>query len=518
MVKINYVMAAVVWFAAFCSLVMAAFAFRRQKSVRTARPFLFMLIACAFYAGGYGFELLSTDLPHIYAWIRVEYLGLAFLPPLFVWLALSFAGLEDRVRRWFFPAGFGLSLVTLLLVMTNEMHHLYYADIAVAADNPFPAVVLTRGPWYLVAVAYYVGANLAAIGLYAWRLFRYGAIERGRMALMLAASVLILLEFGLMVAGFLPYRLDAGPVVVIFDCAFMAFGIFRAGLFDIGPLARKLVFSAMGEGVVVTLPDYEVVDWNPALSGFFDGLTVDRLGRPLAAISPGLASLAESLPFKGSGEFAAPVLGGLRYYEVKKLLIAGRAERPLGVALILRDITEVKKHIAQLEDLASRDGLTGILNLRQWRFLADNELARNQRNAKGLALLMIDLDHFKRVNDEYGHAAGDQVLKECTRKLAALVRPSDPFGRLGGEEFGLLLPDTDPAVALHKAEQLRAAVAGMEIAIGGGAIRATLSIGLACVSPGDPALSLDALLQRADRALYRAKEAGRNRVERDRPA
>lgn len=163
------------------------------------------------------------------------------------------------------------------------------------------------------------------------------------------------------------------------------------------------------------------------------------------------------------------------------------------------------------------DVLTGWHNRRYLQTRLREELARSRRDGSSLTLLLIDIDHFKRVNDNHGHMAGDRVLTEVAQRIESRIRASDVAARYGGEEFVLLLPDTDPAAARSLAERLRAAVADEPVTLPDGTkLQLTISAGLAAAAPGradeDLKTLADSLLARADVALYEAKSAGRDRV------
>ncbi|MGH7089624.1 MAG: PleD family two-component system response regulator [Stellaceae bacterium] len=162
--------------------------------------------------------------------------------------------------------------------------------------------------------------------------------------------------------------------------------------------------------------------------------------------------------------------------------------------------------------LALTDGLTGLYNRRYFTVHLDGLLAGLADGASGPALLLLDIDWFKRVNDTYGHAAGDEVLRELTARVARHVRPFDLFARYGGEEFVVVLPETERRVAEAVAERLRMVVAEQPVRIGHPAheLPVTISIGLAVTETADETST--SLIQRADEALYAAKAAGRNRV------
>ncbi|MFD1703951.1 diguanylate cyclase [Methylopila henanensis] len=164
--------------------------------------------------------------------------------------------------------------------------------------------------------------------------------------------------------------------------------------------------------------------------------------------------------------------------------------------------------LADLERLASRDPLTGVENRRAFRELAAGVLASAGRSC---AVMMIDLDHFKAVNDRYGHAGGDEVLIAFTRRARECLRPGDLIGRLGGEEFAVLARDCSSSEAWRIAERVRLAVSRPLTVRDGREVRTTASIGAVFVPQG-AGVSVDALLAEADALLYRAKEAGRDRV------
>ena len=171
----------------------------------------------------------------------------------------------------------------------------------------------------------------------------------------------------------------------------------------------------------------------------------------------------------------------------------------------------LKKAVAKLERLAKTDSLTGVANRRYWLTLTKQEFQRTQRSQFPFSILLIDLDHFKSINDTYGHHAGDQVLIRTVQVLQQKLRQQDALGRWGGEEFVVLLPDTNLRAAITVAERLRCSIEAL--------VKnpppdhtytcTTLSVGITTCGVKD--VNLDSVIQRADQALYHAKEQGRNR-------
>lgn len=186
----------------------------------------------------------------------------------------------------------------------------------------------------------------------------------------------------------------------------------------------------------------------------------------------------------------------------------GQVSAMLGVT---RDITEHKKARQELERLSQVDALTGLANRHHFMALAEQELSRALRYGGVMSVFMMDIDHFKAVNDTYGHQTGDRVLQKLGRLCLDSLREVDRLGRIGGEEFAVILPQTDGARALEVAERLRQTVAEAELPLERGLpLRFTLSIGVTTLLGGNA--NIDTLLGQADRALYAAKRGGRNRV------
>ncbi len=171
---------------------------------------------------------------------------------------------------------------------------------------------------------------------------------------------------------------------------------------------------------------------------------------------------------------------------------------------------ELQRSLAREAELARIDWLTGVYNRSHFYELATHEFAIATRYDQPLAICMLDVDHFKQINDRYGHLIGDQVLCTVAQTAARQIRAADCIGRFGGEEFILLLPNTDISSGLMLAERLRASIAALRIQTEKGEITVTISLGVAGRQPADAVI--ERLIDRADQALYAAKRQGRNCV------
>lgn len=257
-------------------------------------------------------------------------------------------------------------------------------------------------------------------------------------------------------------------------------------------------------------------------------LRAETLGKTDAEIFPAAAAEAYrrvDLDVMASGstieaEEALHDEQGDTFFLSVKFPTRNSANEITGICGISTDITPIKNYQKELERLSQFDELTNLFNRRHFISLAKHELNRSSRYDSKLSVMMLDIDHFKRINDRHGHKAGDQVLANVGKQIGDALRDSDIAGRMGGEEFAILLPETDLEQARIVAERLRKHVAETWLDIGdGSSLNCTLSIGVATMT--DQKTDLENLLHQADTALYAAKNSGRNKVccaERNRPA
>ena len=187
------------------------------------------------------------------------------------------------------------------------------------------------------------------------------------------------------------------------------------------------------------------------------------------------------------------------------------------ICILIEDVTDVchyqgqlQKTLAELAQMSRIDGLTQIYNRRHWQDSLVQEYAKSRRHSKNLSLIMLDLDHFKLLNDNYGHQCGDMVLIEISALISSLLRVEDIFGRYGGEEFAIILPETNLTGAMELAQRICHSIAKAPLQYNGQVIKVTVSLGVAPLSKQTS--SYEELITHADLALYQAKAQGRNQV------
>jgi diguanylate cyclase (GGDEF)-like protein/PAS domain S-box-containing protein len=284
----------------------------------------------------------------------------------------------------------------------------------------------------------------------------------------------------------------------------------------------RAMSEASQDGLVMLDDQGLVAFWNRAAERMFGYSREEALGRRLHELVtlpedldkakagfPGFTARGEGAVVGVLNEFTARRRDGATF-PVELSVSAFRLRGRWWAVGTARDITDRKLVEAQLREMATTDGLTGIFNRRRFMELADDELGRAHRYGRPVSLIMFDVDHFKKVNDTRGHAAGDKVLRALTAMARETLRGADILGRIGGEEFAVLLPETDLPAATRAAERLRRAAESMNLVADGEAFGITVSLGVALLQEDE---ILEDFLKRTDQALYKAKQGGRNRVE-----
>ena len=314
-------------------------------------------------------------------------------------------------------------------------------------------------------------------------------------------------------AGFSPYGIDTTPFSFAFMGPVLSIGLFRYRLLDIVPVARHYVFESMRDPVLVFDIQNRIADYNTsAKKYFFSDFTNKITGCPAEKALKGYPKIIKIL--HSETESQVEILSDnndQQFYKVSVSPVLTRGEIRIGKIITLADITQQTLLMKKLREFAITDELTGLFNRRHFVETGSNELSRAKRYFRPVSVIMMDIDYFKKINDTYGHSAGDIVLKEVSAECFTRLRNDDLPARWGGEEFILMLPETKAEDAQLIAERLRRKIEGMKITWRDTTITITASFGVTggIIPQG---MALDDIIQKSDEALYRAKADGRNRV------
>jgi diguanylate cyclase (GGDEF)-like protein len=420
----------------------------------------------------------------------------------------------------------GLSVAAVLVAATEPWHHLVLARAPVPTPWGVPAINYGPAFWVYLVAGYATLPPAFAVLVRTW--LRGSSLQRRQLSTLMLASLVSL-------AGDLAYvyaqlhadrPFDFTPIGFAASGVLFLYSLRRQGLFQLLPVARELVMEKLVDGVVVVDLEDRVIDLNPAA---WD-LVRRRTGRfPAELLGKPSHQLFLDEPGRADGERRWSLSDGVIDVDVRSSPLTDRRGHRLGRAIVIRDIAEltrqreelaaangrlhnqvalIERLRAEVAEQAARDPLTGLHNRRHLSNVLERELAEALTDGRPVAVALLDVDHFKAVNDTYGHAAGDEVLIAVGNRLAAAARPVDTVARYGGEEFVLVFPGMTVEQAAHRVDAIRLRCA--EPLRGAGPASITLSAGVA----GYPELgdSPDVLVAAADTALYRAKQAGRNRV------
>ncbi len=302
---------------------------------------------------------------------------------------------------------------------------------------------------------------------------------------------------------------------------------------------RNFIVSEVGVGIFAVDREYNLLLWNRFMADHSGISAQDALGRNLFELFPDLPqkwlskkvdsvfmlhnfafTSWEQRPWLFPFRHNRPITGGIDFMQQNCTFMPVREAdgEVSAVAVTVNDVTDVavyqsmlKQAMAKLEESSSRDGLTGVYNRRFTEARLLEEIGRVERyQAETFSVILLDLDHFKQINDTHGHLGGDEVLCEVVARVRNVLRDTDVFGRYGGEEFLLMLPQTGREGAVAAAERIRKSIASSPILYNEVPINATGSLGVATYEVGAP--KVERVKAQADLALYASKRAGRNRV------
>lgn len=283
----------------------------------------------------------------------------------------------------------------------------------------------------------------------------------------------------------------------------------------------ELVSNVSAYGIYMMDIDGYILSWNKGAANITGYADREVLGMPQAKVAGGAAasdgSLQRAMHFARLNNHCSEVQirhrrNGESYFARVTLdVVRDAAGEITGFIEVFGDITEQKLREDALYRSATRDSLTGVFSRGHFIEMANMEIDRARRFAEPLSLVMFDIDHFKAVNDTYGHAAGDKVIVAMTQEISSFIRKIDFLGRVGGEEFALLLPRANKEPALEVAQRLRRILSERTVDVGETELNFTVSVGVAALRP--TTRDLPDLMRNADAALYKAKREGRNRAE-----
>lgn len=490
----------------FGLVLMAALTWTRRRQAPQAGLLVLIMCAEAFYCFGYAQEMTQTTLSGALFWLHVEYIGIPWIPALWVLLGQKHFGLRSRAVF--------LSIIPVIVSLaewTNGTHGLYDQSLILVPRGPFWVVVADRGPIAWLNLVFLYGSFFYGTVICFARARTSSGLAHLQTLFFAVSCVPPLIGYLIYFFGWSPWGLDLAPLTLFFTVVLVYVAVFRLEWFNLIPTARSLVFKSMRDAVMVIDMRQRLVDFNPAAQALLPALAQSSLGQELSTVFPEKSALTEVVhASEGVRQLTLPVKNEQQHFEMRYFALEWGRQR-LGWAVILADITDQIKLVQRLQHHAETDALTEVANRRAFDAAMQRECSRAARYQSSFAVMLIDVDNFKTINDRQGHAMGDQVLHMVARRIVHCLRSTDLLGRYGGDEFAILLPETSLEEACEVADRIRDEVESAASSFSAPEAPVTLSIGLSVYLPGKPA-DARRLLHQADQALYSAKAEGRNRV------
>jgi len=512
-----------------------AYAAWRRRPTSFSSVFITLMLVLTGYALIATMEATSVRVADKLFWAKLEHVGSNGTAIFFLLFSLAFTGRHVLIKWWSVLLLGVVPFLDILLVATNDVHGLVWSSLTPGPPGS-NQLVYGHGPGFFWVVAVVYVYVLMAVAMIAETAVRRTGILRSQALAALTAAAAPLVGGLVYILGITPPELNIMPMSFALTGLGMLASIFRYGLFDLVPVARDALVERMDEGVLVLDAQERIIDSNPAAQRLLQlphsslGLDARKALAERAAVLVPPAS-----PVEGPVEVAMGS-GPARYLTVRRAVLRDRRGIPSGELLLLHDTTdrrqaeaklrhandqlqaqlrEIEALQSELREQAIRDKLTGLFNRRYLQETLARELSLADRRSLPLAIIMLDVDRFKAVNDNYGHSAGDDVLRALGSLLTARTRASDVACRYGGDEFMLAMPGMPRDTALERAEHIRLAFSQLLFRGQKGEFAVTLSGGVASY-PEDGDCD-EALVRSVDAALYAAKHAGRNCIRVARP-
>jgi diguanylate cyclase (GGDEF)-like protein len=457
----------------------------------------------------------SSNLQEMIFWNQVQYLGLPFISVLWLMVALLYTrtiySLNSRVKLLLFA----VPALTFLIRLTNSWHHLFYTEWEMRQYFGYYSLYMGRGFWYYINISYTIMCLFLTVIIYFIEYLKNKAgYTKSHFLIFLFASLLPLIGITLIIFSFDERSIDYSALIMPVSLLIISYGIFKYDFLEIRTLARETIFENNFAGMVVLGPGKRIIDYNKAAKKFFEAINISLNNYPIEYVFNRNLELLEIFESEKNHDLSIVIDGEKRFFEIDAISLGDSYDGNTKILKTIRDVTEERKIQEKLKYLATTDALSGLNNRAEFMKLAQREFNRAKRDNKTLSVLIMDLDNFKTVNDTFGHGAGDKVIREMGSIINTSFRKTDIPGRIGGEEFAVVLMDASLEEAKKRAEWFRESIANKKVIYGKQEIRITVSIGVATICGNTNNIyDIESILKMADDALYKAKIKGRNCVE-----
>lgn len=494
---------------------------------------LLLFVSIFFWSGTAGYEAAAISQTLKIFWSKLAYFGAYLSPPFFLLFSLFYTNRSFKITPLKLVGLFIVPVVIITMAVTNEVHGLIWSGFR-AGPAGTNSLIYEHGTFFWVGMVYIFSiVFLASLTLLLYSVKSQRLYKRQN-RLIILSSIFPIAGTILYVSGLNPFPgLDLIPATFMFTGAALLVGISKQKLLDVVPISHEFLLDQFEDAVMVLDEGMRIIDLNHAAEGMLNVGRDEAIGK----FGEETIKLWKQLKMRLNPEVLQrfEIMQNeptLKHLQTTISPLRNAREQFMGWTIVFTDITrrksaelqlqemnnqlekqlkEIQKLQQKLEEQAIRDALTGAYNRGYLDTTLQRELARAKRKGYPLSIIMIDIDHFKRINDTYGHKAGDLVIKSVGKMLLNDSRACDYVCRFGGDEFAVVMPEMEVEEAVRRAEKWRESLKQKHVMYRRKSIAPTISVGIAIF----PAVSKGsgALVDSADRALYNAKQSGRDCVK-----
>lgn len=473
-----------------------------------SRFLVILAFVIAFCLTGSYIEIIHTEVEVAKVGFQLRVLAEPYIPTLWFFCVWEFCG--RRFSRNIYAAFFWIiPALSSLLFFSWEQNLLLVQSVHFTSAGIEGNLVIEPGPLHIVYTLYQIGINLLGLFTLAYS-YRNGTRHFKRQSLLFVISTFI--PFFDTISYYVTinhYHINLSPYLLLLSMILFSFSLYAFGMLNSSHIIKDEALNNLPQAILLFDENGVFAHANNAAKELFP---------PLKSLP--LAASVEEMPFlpvtpkelsgppRNLSEYTCDIGGASRTYNVSSGCIY-RNKKIIGYSLTFSNITPLKDSLTLLEEKSITDPLTAIYNRAYWFERGATIFEEARQTNHSYSIIMFDIDHFKKVNDTYGHVYGDTVLQNFAMIASGKLRKSDVFARYGGEEFCILL-QADYSIALQKADKIREAISEHPFSFNNKPIQITASFGVAAWMPEDHEF-LDCV-RRADHKLYQAKQTGRNKV------
>ncbi len=504
----------------------------RKRHIRGGATLLMLFTAIFWWAITAGLAAAAVAQGTKLFWSKLAYFGAFLSPPFFLLFALFYTNRKFDISPLIIIGLFGVPVAMIALALTNESHGLIWSGF-----RPGPvgtnSMIYEHGLFFWIGMVYiFCVVTLASLTLFLYSVKSQTLFKRQN-RLIILASIFPIVGSVLYVSGLNPFPgLDLIPATFMFTGAALLVGISRQKLLDVIPISHEFLMDQFDDAVLVIDADLRIIDLNQSAEKMIIGKRETVIGKPGSEVILFWDHLHQHFDPNHQLRFEmAHTQNDEAFFQITISPMKNNHTQFMGWTLVIADITRLKaaeialqkvnarleKQLREIRSLqeklreqAIRDAMTGTYNRGYLDETLERELARAKRSGYPLSVMMIDIDHFKNINDSYGHKGGDLVIKSVGKMLANHSRATDCVCRFGGDDFVVVMPEMDVADAMNRAEKWRTLLKSKHMIYRTNTIAPTISVGIATYP--DIGNTSSSIVDAADRALYNAKESGRDCV------